>query len=131
MCDKKNYKNNNNKTRNCSCHSGRSNRFLVPSLLLLLAEKPSHGYELIDKYAELGFKESGSDPGAIYRTLSLLESEGFVKSKWETKEPGPARKIYSITPEGIELLSSWAVEIEKKKKTFEMFLNRFKKLKNF
>ncbi|MBC7333667.1 MAG: PadR family transcriptional regulator, partial [Actinobacteria bacterium] len=89
MCVNENCKN--NKTHNCSCHSGRSNRFLIPSLLLLLAEKPSHGYELTDRYSELGFTESGTDPGAIYRTLSLLESEGFVKSKWDTKEPGPAR----------------------------------------
>ena len=123
MCD--------NKAENinrCSCKSGRISRFLIPALLLLLSEKPSHGYELTERYTEFGFTEAGSDPGAIYRTLKLLESEGFIKSKWETSEPGPARKIYSIKAEGFEVLSSWVVEIKERKRTFELFLKRYKNI---
>ena len=112
----------------CSCKSGRISRFLIPALLLLLSEKPSHGYELTEKYTEFGFTEAGSDPGAIYRTLKLLDSEGFIKSKWDTDDPGPAKKIYSITDEGSELLSSWVSEIKERKKTFELFLKRYDKL---
>ena len=112
----------------CSCKSGRISRFLIPALLLLLSEKPSHGYELTEKYTEFGFTEAGSDPGAIYRTLKLLDSEGFIKSKWDTDDPGPAKKIYSITDEGLELLSSWVSEIKERKKTFELFLKRYGKL---
>ena len=112
----------------CSCKSGRISRFLIPALLLLLSEKPSHGYELTEKYTEFGFTEAGSDPGAIYRTLKLLDSEGFIKSKWDTDDPGPAKKIYSITDEGLELLSSWVSEIKERKKTFELFLKRYDKL---
>ncbi|MBC8388856.1 MAG: helix-turn-helix transcriptional regulator [Actinobacteria bacterium] len=104
-------------------------RFLIPALLLLLAEEPSHGYELTEKYSKLGFTEADSDPGAIYRTLKLLESEGFIKSKWETRANGPAKKIYSITPEGLEILSGWVVELKKRKKTLEIFLNRYNKIK--
>ncbi len=124
MCDNKSEKIN-----KCSCKSGRISRFLIPALLLLLSEKPSHGYELTEKYTEFGFTEAGSDPGAIYRTLKLLESEGFIKSKWDTDEPGPAKKIYSITDEGLELLSSWISEIKERKKTLGLFLKRYKKLK--
>ena len=123
MCDKAENIN------RCSCKSGRISRFLIPALLLLLSEKPSHGYELTEKYTEFGFTEAGSDPGAIYRTLKLLGSEGFIKSKWETSGPGPAKKIYSITNEGLELLSSWVAEIKERKKTFELFLKRYDKLK--
>ena len=112
----------------CSCKSGRISRFLIPALLLLLSEKPSHGYELTEKYTEFGFTEAGSDPGAIYRTLKLLDSEGFIKSRWDTDDPGPAKKIYSITDEGLELLSSWVSEIKERKKTFELFLKRYDKL---
>ncbi|MCL4377902.1 MAG: helix-turn-helix transcriptional regulator [Actinobacteria bacterium] len=124
MCD--------NKAENinrCSCKSGRISRFLIPAILLLLSEKPSHGYELTEKYTEFGFTEAGSDPGAIYRTLKLLDSEGFIKSKWDTDDPGPAKKIYSITDEGSELLSSWVSEIKERKKTFELFLKRYDELK--
>ncbi|MGM0365139.1 MAG: helix-turn-helix transcriptional regulator [Actinomycetota bacterium] len=113
----------------CSCHSGRMGRFLIPALLLLLAEKPSHGYELSERYSELGFTEAESDPGAIYRNLRLLEKEGFIKARWETKGQGPAKKVYSITAEGTELLSSWAREIGGRKNILESFLERFKKLK--
>ena len=112
----------------CSCKSRRISRFLIPALLLLLSEKPSHGYELTEKYTEFGFTEAGSDPGAIYRTLKLLDSEGFIKSRWDTDDPGPAKKIYSITDEGLELLSSWVSEIKERKKTFELFLKRYDKL---
>jgi len=112
----------------CSCRSGRMSRFLIPALLLLLSEKPSHGYELTEKYTEFGFTEADSDPGAIYRTLKLLDSEGFIKSKWDTSEPGPAKKIYSITDEGTELLSSWVSEIKERKKILELFLKRYEKL---
>jgi len=124
MCD--------NKARDinrCSCKSGRISRFLIPAILLLLSEKPSHGYELTEKYTEFGFTEAGSDPGAIYRTLKLLDSEGFIRSKWDTDDPGPAKKIYRITDEGSELLSSWARELKERKKTLGLFLKRYDELK--
>ena len=119
------------KTKNisrCSCKNARTSRFLVPALLLILSEGPSHGYELTEKYTEFGFTGAGSDPGAIYRTLKLLGSDGFIKAKWKTDEPGPAKKIYSITGDGLKLLSSWAEEIKERKKTFELFLKRYDKL---
>jgi PadR family transcriptional regulator, regulatory protein PadR len=114
----------------CSCIGGRSSRFLVPALLLLLAEKSSHGYELTERYSEIGFTEANFDPGAIYRTLKLLESEELIKSRWDTEEAGPAKKIYYITHEGIEMLSSWAVNILKRKEIFEVFIQRYNNLKN-
>ena len=114
----------------CSCKNARTSRFLIPALLLILSEEPSHGYELTEKYTEFGFTGAGSDPGAVYRTLKLLGSDGFIKAKWKTDEPGPAKKIYSITADGLKLLSSWAKEIEERKKTFELFLDRYNKLKS-
>ena len=113
----------------CSCKNARTSRFLIPALLLVLSEKPSHGYELTEKYTGFGFTVSGSDPGAVYRTLKLLDSDKFIRSKWKTDEPGPAKKIYSITDKGSKLLSSWAMEIKERKKTLEFFLKRYDKLK--
>ena len=117
-------------TSKCSCVGGRVSRYLVPALLLLLAEKSSHGYELTERYSELGFTEASFDPGAIYRTLKLLEAEELIKSRWDTEKIGPAKKIYSITPEGIEMLSSWTVNIQKRKKIFEVFIERYNNLKS-
>ena len=119
------------KTKNisrCSCKNARISRFLVPALLLILSEGPSHGYELTEKYTEFGFTGAGSDPGAVYRTLKLLSSDSFIKAKWKTDEPGPAKKIYSITDKGSKLLSSWVKEIKERKKTLEYFLKRYDQL---
>ncbi|MDZ7837080.1 MAG: PadR family transcriptional regulator [Actinomycetota bacterium] len=95
----------------CFCHGGKMGRLLTPAILLLLAEKASHGYELADRYQKLGLTEADSDVGAIYRTLKPLEKEGFVEFSWETRSQGPAKKVYHITPSGRNLLHGWAQEI--------------------
>jgi PadR family transcriptional regulator, regulatory protein PadR len=112
----------------CGC-GGRMNRYLVPALLLLLSEKSSHGYELTERYSEFGFTDAAFDPSAAYRTLKMLESENLIKSRWDTEESGPAKKIYSITPEGIEMLKSWIVNISNQKKILEQFIDRYNSLK--
>src|SRR5438105_15023419 len=57
----------------------RVERFVEPSLLLLLREGPLHGYELLDRIPELGL-EGRLDVGNLYRLLRALEDEGLVRS---------------------------------------------------
>ena len=65
-------------------------------LLALIAEKPSHGYELIRAIeAKFGGAYAPS-PGAVYPTLTLLEEQDFVRPE----EQEGARKVFAITPEG-------------------------------
>ncbi|MCA1692030.1 MAG: PadR family transcriptional regulator, partial [Actinobacteria bacterium] len=52
--------------------------FLPVCLLVLLAEAPSHGYELAERLKEWGFELSG--PGPVYRELRMLEEGGLVRS---------------------------------------------------
>ena len=95
-------------TRRGSWHvRGRVERFLEPALLLLLAEQPAHGYELVDRVAEL---VPGERPelGGLYRVLRALEEDGLVTSEWDAAEPGPAKRRYELTPAGRELLRAWA-----------------------
>ena len=64
-------------------------------LLALIADKPSHGYELIKAIEEkLGGAYSPS-PGIIYPMLTLLEETGLA-----TVTSEGTRKLYSITEEG-------------------------------
>ncbi len=71
-------------------------RFL---LLALIAEKPSHGYELIKAIEEkLGGAYSPS-PGIIYPMLTLLEESGLA-----TVTSEGTRKLYAITEEGRQTL---------------------------
>lgn len=65
---------------------GRPRELLVPSLLLLLAESPGHGYELMERLRPLGFDWGG--PGPVYRDLRSLEDAGLVTSNWFVGQSG-------------------------------------------
>ena len=65
-------------------------------LLALIAEAPSHGYEIIKAIEDrLGGSYSPS-PGVIYPTLTLINELGFAT----VSESGGGRKLYTITEEG-------------------------------
>lgn len=105
---------------------GKAGKLIEPCLLLLLHEKPSHGYDLIDKLVEFGFEEDAPDPGTVYRNLRRMEEEGLVKSNWITEGPGPAKRLYEVTPQATELLGAWVKEVEKSIERLENFLKRLK-----
>lgn len=105
---------------------GKAGKLIEPCLLLLLHEKPSHGYDLIDKLVEFGFEEDAPDPGTVYRNLRRMEEEGLVKSTWITEGPGPAKRLYEVTPRATELLGTWVKEVEKSIERLENFLKRLK-----
>lgn len=71
---------------------------ISPCLLLLLAEAPGHGYELMERLKPLGFDWGG--PGPIYWELRALESAGMVASAWSAPRAGPVPRVYEITGEG-------------------------------
>lgn len=99
---------------------------MQPCLLLLLSERSSYGYELMERLGELGWETTSPDPGAVYRNLRRMEEEGLVESTWDTSGTGPARRLYRLNPEGEDLLSSWAVNIRQNVKLLERFLQRYR-----
>lgn len=109
-------------TDGCRCDGGQPKNFARPCLLLLLAEAPAHGYELIERLRPFGFDLS--DPASIYKTLRLLENDGHVTSEWELSARGPARRVYSITADGHEMLQAWAHTLAKNREILGMFLGR-------
>jgi PadR family transcriptional regulator PadR len=80
----------------------RPREFLTLNLLLLLAESPGHGYQLMERLKPLGFDWNG--PGPIYRELRSLEDDGLVESQWVAGKTGPGRRVYEITASGRGLL---------------------------
>jgi PadR family transcriptional regulator PadR len=103
---------------------GRVRRFLQPWLLLLLVEKPSHGYELMERLAQDPNAPEG-DPGVLYPLLRRMEAEGLVRSAWDTESKGPARRLYEVTPEGVEYLHSRAESIRTTRDRLDAFLNAY------
>ncbi|GGP47931.1 PadR family transcriptional regulator [Saccharothrix coeruleofusca] len=76
---------------------GRQRRGNVrAALLALLAERPMHGYEMIQ---EIGQRTDGlwrPSPGSVYPTLQLLADEGLVSA---SEEPG-GKKLFTLTGTG-------------------------------
>ncbi len=65
------------------------------AILLLLAEEPMHGYQLIQQINERSGGTWRPSPGAIYPALNLLEDEGLIAI---TSESG--RKMATLTEAG-------------------------------
>jgi PadR family transcriptional regulator, regulatory protein PadR len=97
--------------------------FLRPCLLLLLAEGPSHGYDLLDQVRRLGIH--GAEPGGLYRYLRTMEREGFVDSWWERSRAGPSRRTYMLTDTGREALRTSAESLRAVRQVLVGLLDRY------
>ena len=97
--------------------------FLQPCLLLLLAERADHGYELASRLRPL--HDGEGDSGGVYRALRGLEKHGLVRSEWRTSDVGPARRTYSITAAGLALLAHQVGELQHTHDVLHVFLERY------
>lgn len=97
--------------------------FLRPCLLLLLRERASHGYDLLERLRAFGF--AGDDPGGLYRALRALEREALVRSSWEPSSGGPDRRTYELTRAGAEELYRLALSLVGTRDVVGAFLSRY------
>lgn len=89
-------------------------------ILQLIADKPSHGYELIKTIEErLGGAYSPS-PGVIYPTLTLLEDLGYIAP---AADEG-SRRAFTITDEGREALQENSAAVTSLKERMEQIAER-------
>ncbi len=110
----------------CQCRVERVPNFAQPRLLLELAKKPAHGYELIELLSQEG--GAAPDPGNFYRILRMLEEDGCVCSSWDTQNAGPARRVYELTDQGMEYLHTWVVTIRGIRQSLDHFLSDYETL---
>lgn len=76
-------------------------------LLSMIAERPSHGYELIRLVEERFGGAYSPSPGVVYPTLTLLEELGYASV--QAQEGG--RKLYSVTEAGSAHLAETADQV--------------------
>jgi len=76
-------------------------------ILSFIAEKPSHGYEIIKGIEEKMGGAYVPSAGVVYPTLSLLEDEGFA-----TVSSEGGKKLYTITETGRTELNANKARIE-------------------
>ncbi len=108
----------------CQCRGTRRWGFVQPRLLLHLAQKPAHGYELLELLQRFD-DENAPDPGSLYRMLRSLEEEGVVRSSWDTNGSGPARRVYELTEQGTEYLHDWALRLRQVRQNLDRFLTEY------
>lgn len=63
--------------------------------LLLLAEEPRNGYQIMQEVQERSDGVWRPSPGSVYPALSQLEDEGLIRT-----EQGDGRKLFALTDQG-------------------------------
>ena len=77
------------------------------ALLGILNEAPKHGYDLKRAFDERLGDLWTLNVGQIYTTLDRLQADGLVEYEEVSQTDKPDKKVYRITPEGIEEFNEW------------------------
>jgi DNA-binding PadR family transcriptional regulator len=83
---------------------GAPRGLLVHYILYKIASKPSHGYEILQSIEESTKGAWRPGPGSTYPILKKLVREEMIKV--DSAARGDARRIYHITPKGLEQLKA-------------------------
>jgi DNA-binding PadR family transcriptional regulator len=77
------------------------------AILSALIDRPSSGYDLAKDFDRRVSHFWHASHQQIYRELSRMEQEGWVRIKLIEQQDRPDRKLYSITQEGKKALAKW------------------------
>lgn len=104
---------------------GKQNRHLPAFLLLFLSEGDAHGGALWNRVSQIMPSHWEIDSGAVYRVLRDLEERGSLTSDWDMSEPGPAKRVYHLTKDGMAELELWYKDICIRKQNLEYFIQQY------
>ncbi len=104
-------------------HTCEPRHFLQSCLLLLLRQRPSHGYELLERLDASGLTDP--DPAGVYRALRILERDGLARSAWCPSASGPARRTYHLTPRGLAALDRAVIDLQETRNALDTYLEYF------
>lgn len=68
-------------------------------LLAVLADRPRHGYGVIEALRTRSGGQFDLPKGTIYPALHRLEQAGLVRANW-SQDTGRRRRVYELTPAG-------------------------------
>lgn len=77
------------------------------ALLGLIHQDDRTGYDLCKIFETTPMGHYSSSPGAIYPALKRLEGRGLLSASVEKVGSMRPRKVYSLTPKGLEALKAW------------------------
>lgn len=101
---------------------------LEVAILTSLADADVHGYDLIERIGSLVGDLVCVDSGTMYRMLRAMEHGGLVNSTWQAAESGPSRRVYAITPRGIDALQAMAASLSQRAAAMEKLAARAVKI---
>jgi len=74
-------------------------------LLSILANRPAHGYAVIESLRSRSEGTFDLPEGTVYPALHRLEDQGLLESTW-SQDSGRRKRVYQLTPKGQEALST-------------------------
>lgn len=75
-------------------------------LLALLAQRPTHAYDLVVRLDNHGLPGVGY--GTVYPLMGRLRRQGLVTERLEASPSGPPRKVFEVSSSGLRALAQWA-----------------------
>jgi len=81
------------------------------AMLGFLSEAPQTGYDLKKRFSDSDLLHWSGNSNQVYRSLVELHDEGLVTLQVEQQDSKPPRKIYTITPAGLQTLQAWLVSV--------------------
>ncbi|MBN1313996.1 MAG: helix-turn-helix transcriptional regulator [Anaerolineales bacterium] len=94
----------------------------------MLHQNEAHGYALLDRLSEFGFKSGVLDPSLVYRALREMEANGIVESYWGEDSQGPQRRVYRITNEGERHLNEWVADLRRTRQEIDALLEAYENI---
>lgn len=74
-------------------------------LLAVLAQQPTHAYDLVVRLEQHGLPGVGY--GTVYPLMGRLRRQGLVDERTEASPSGPPRKVFEVSPAGLTALGEW------------------------
>jgi len=80
-------------------------------LLLLIAQQPTYGYQIIKELSSRSQGYFRFKEGTLYPALHRLEEAGLITAKWQMMPSGRQRRYFYITDKGrhslVAIRSQW------------------------
>lgn len=94
-------------------------------ILLSLASGRKHGYAILKDIETMSGDSLLLSTSTLYGALSRLEDQGYVRRVPAEQEvtPGLPRKVYELTPEGLELLHGEAERLQRVSQIAQRYLS--------
>lgn len=77
--------------------------------LAVLAERPAHGYAVLETLKQRSAGVFDLPEGTVYPALHRLEAAGLLASEWDSST-GRRRRVYKLTKRGRSVLSAEQTE---------------------